>query len=768
MIGAHAGGLVPALDRAGIGLVAGVPCSFLAGPLLALDDHPRIRYVPAANEGAALSVAAGSWLAGTPSAVLAQNSGFGNLINPLTSLVMPYRIPVLIVVSMRGWPGSGTAEPQHEWMGRVVPSWLDTMDLAYRIATPAGPPLEDLLDELAPRLENRESAFLLVTKGAVEEPRAGGADAAGGAGLPTRRDLVEAVLSEISDEFVLATTGYLSRELYLRGDRDRNIYIQGAMGHVASVALGATLASPGEKYVVLDGDGAFLMHLGAICGIAHFAPSRFVHVVFDNGGYESTGGQPTGASAANLAALALAAGYHHVQEVDAATDLRRALRVALRWTGPGLLFVRGTQSQITGGRASNDLPVDYLAQRFRASFAPHAPAKGEVSLRVSDHYPDDWRRVADLPLFATWRWHEVMAGRIEGAPHWFWSGTPDARPGSAADSAVVVGFAGSIVGDPDAYVWGNPPALVTDPRSPLMTEATRTKVRQPAVSAAELLPCLSLTFPGYASFPVGGLAGDLAQVETTLREVAGWAAKQDLASVALPYAAGGSPLAEIAHRLGWEQIPITTESCLEIADGGFAGHISRLPGHRRRRLAAERQRLHSAGVTSRVATTVSDELLARLVELRCNQRRKYGVRFDRTAEAERLTRFISLLGDQIAVFLVESREDTRPRPDDDPRSVLTFSLFARDGQTWHGMYVGTDYSHPLSRNGYFEALFYAPLDAAQGFGVRRISYGHSAGEAKLLRGCTLTPVVCLMLGLTPGAVTAARIAAAAWRAEEAA
>lgn len=162
-----ASGLVSALDDIGVGLVAGVPCSYLAGPIRLLEEHPRIRYVSVVNEGSAVAVAAGAWLAGTSAAIIAQNSGFGNMINPLTSLVLPYRMGLLAIVSLRGWPTADPGEPQHLWMGRVIPSWLESIGISYRIATADGRQALELLDELRPVLAERRPAFLLVGKGTI-------------------------------------------------------------------------------------------------------------------------------------------------------------------------------------------------------------------------------------------------------------------------------------------------------------------------------------------------------------------------------------------------------------------------------------------------------------------------------------------------------------------------------------------------------------------------------------------------------------------------
>ncbi|MEV6328818.1 phosphonopyruvate decarboxylase [Streptomyces sp. NPDC051909] len=361
---------VAALERAGVSLVSGVPCSYFAGPIRLLQEHPGIRYVPAVNEGAALAVAAGARLAGEPSVVLAQNSGFGNLVNPLTSLVLPYRIPVLVLVSMRGWPVADPGEPQHHWMGQVVPEWLDSLDVPHWTLRSDGPGFETVLDKALQVLGSGSPAFVLVGKGALADvPGPAVAEAVPDRARPDRDDLVDAVLAELHDEHVLSTTGYLSRALYNRGDRARNFYMQGSMGHVSGIALGTALSRPKERFVVLDGDGAALMHLGTLATVGHHAPGNLVHIVFDNGAYESTGGQPTGSSAVRFDEVARGTGYRHVERVALVDRLRPAIRRALDAVGPALLVVDGRMGGSAGERASNAITVTEITTRFGLGLA---------------------------------------------------------------------------------------------------------------------------------------------------------------------------------------------------------------------------------------------------------------------------------------------------------------------------------------------------------------------------------------------------------------
>ncbi|MGE5829907.1 MAG: phosphonopyruvate decarboxylase [Micromonosporaceae bacterium] len=367
-------GMLDTLTAHGYGLVTGVPCSYFGGPLRLLDRGVGPRYVAAVNEGSAIAIAAGAELGGERPMVLAQNSGFGNMINPLTSLVLPYRIPMTVLLSMRGWPTADAGEPQHYWMGRVVPSWLDSLGIAHWMLTADGPALDELLRDARRVLDEGRPAFILVAKGAIANDAPADPAVPAGTAVPsaramTRDDVVSAVLAEASDAHLLSTTGYLSRSLFNLGDNDRNFYMQGSMGHVAGIALGAALARPQSRFVVLDGDGAVLMHMGSLATIGDLAPANLTHIVFDNGVYDSTGGQPTGRQRTDFASAALACGYRDAWRVDTIDALRPALRAALASVGPCALVVRGAPGGPTGGRASSNVGVAEIGDRFRTSLA---------------------------------------------------------------------------------------------------------------------------------------------------------------------------------------------------------------------------------------------------------------------------------------------------------------------------------------------------------------------------------------------------------------
>ncbi|MBA2673058.1 phosphonopyruvate decarboxylase, partial [Ramlibacter sp.] len=318
------------LQARGLGLYAGVPCSFLSTLIDEVIARPGLRYVAASSEGEALSIVSGGWLGGTPGVVLCQNSGLGNMVSPLTSLNAIFRIPALLLISHRGKPGEQD-EPQHELMGRRTTALLDAMEVPWTVLPKeqdaAGAVLETALATMA---ASHKPYALVVEKDsfAGEPARSIEADA-------TRPDKARMTRAEALAVFcdvvppgaaVIATTGKTGRELYTLLDRERNLYCVGSMGYANALAHGLALARPDCTAVVLDGDGAALMHLGNLATIGAEAPGNLVHLVLDNGQYDSTGGQRTAAASVDFCQAALALGYRSALRCATGAELAEAVR----------------------------------------------------------------------------------------------------------------------------------------------------------------------------------------------------------------------------------------------------------------------------------------------------------------------------------------------------------------------------------------------------------------------------------------------------------
>jgi phosphonopyruvate decarboxylase len=375
----EAGSFLDAAARIGIGFYTGVPCSFLTPLINRTASDRTLRYVGAASEGEAVAIAAGAWLAGRKTAVMCQNSGLGNAVNPLTSLNTPFRIPTLLIVTWRGQPGLRD-EPQHELMGRITQSLLDVIEVPHRRFPDELEALDAVMQEAHTTMARTGLPFaLVIEKGTLhdepldEAPRIPPApgqrlDLSGGGTRPTRVALLEAMLAAIPDEVpVIVTTGKTGRELFTLADREQHIYQVGSMGCASPMGLGVAMTT-GRRTIVLDGDGAALMKLGSLATIGAYQPAGLLHVILDNGVHDSTGGQATVSPFVDFAAVALACGYRYALVCDSAAGFAEAFRHALAADGPILLHARILPGSLEKLGRPTIAPHE-VAQRFRGFLA---------------------------------------------------------------------------------------------------------------------------------------------------------------------------------------------------------------------------------------------------------------------------------------------------------------------------------------------------------------------------------------------------------------
>jgi phosphonopyruvate decarboxylase len=333
----------------GVTFFAGVPDSLLKHlNTQIMADLPAGRHVIAANEGAAAGIAIGHYLrTGEPAAVYLQNSGFGNLVNPLLSLADPdvYGIPMLVIVGWRGQVGVKD-EPQHVKQGRVMAPLLDALDLPWAVL-PAEPAAAEqcVKDAVAIAVEQASPYLLMVEKGTFAEPTAEAPASAVSAALSREQALVALVEAVGGDPIIVSTTGMLSRELFEHRVRtgdpgERDFLTVGGMGHACSIALGVAMREPDREVWCFDGDGALLMHLGSLAVIAGHAPGNYFHVVFNNGVHDSVGGQPTAIDRVDVPAAARALGYRHAASVTDPAEIAAAVAALRAHGGPALLELR--------------------------------------------------------------------------------------------------------------------------------------------------------------------------------------------------------------------------------------------------------------------------------------------------------------------------------------------------------------------------------------------------------------------------------------------
>lgn len=339
---------VRTLQAEGVNFYAGVPDSLLKNICAYLTDHiPADRNLITANEGGAVAVAAGHYLAtGEVPLVYMQNSGIGNAVNPLLSLVdeKVYSIPMVLLIGWRGEPGVHD-EPQHVKQGAVTLPLLEAMDITTGILPETdGEAAWEIRAMVANARRESRPVALIVRKGTFGKYAL--QNKASNPYRLSREQAMKAVVERLpADAAVVSTTGKLSRELFeyreARGDgHGRDFLTVGSMGHASSIALGIAQARPERPVYCFDGDGAFIMHMGALTNIGRLAPRNFTHILFNNGAHESVGGQPTLGFDIDTLAIARASGYTHAVTAETEAEIAAALAAATAAGGPALIEIR--------------------------------------------------------------------------------------------------------------------------------------------------------------------------------------------------------------------------------------------------------------------------------------------------------------------------------------------------------------------------------------------------------------------------------------------
>lgn len=319
---------IEALREKGIDCFAGVPDSLLKNICAYITDHfDAAHNIIAANEGAAVGLAAGHYLAtGQPACVYMQNSGEGNIINPLASLTDQevYNIPVLLLIGWRGRPGVHD-EPQHVKQGKVTTGLLNVMGVNYEVLSKEEDKAAKQIDKAAKALANKEVFALVIEKDTFEDYKLQNVEV--NDLIMTREEAIQTVAAALGEkDCIVSTTGMISRELFeyraaMNQGHERDFLTVGSMGHASQIALGIAMAKTDRKVWCFDGDGAAIMHMGSMAIVANKAPKNYVHVVFNNGAHDSVGGQPTVGLKIDLPRVARAVGYPHTYSVGTKENL---------------------------------------------------------------------------------------------------------------------------------------------------------------------------------------------------------------------------------------------------------------------------------------------------------------------------------------------------------------------------------------------------------------------------------------------------------------
>ncbi len=292
-------------------------------------------HIIAANEGNAAALAAGYYLAtGKVPVVYLQNSGLGNIINPVASLLNErvYGIPCVFIIGWRGEPGVKD-EPQHIFQGQITEDLLKVAGIETFIVdkTTVKSVLDKKLEEFSIYLSQGKQVAFLVRKGVLEDI----VDTTKKiqTGNISREDAIRVIVEEAEDDPIVCTTGKASRELFeIREEKgqghERDFLTVGSMGHSSSIALGIALHKPEKRIWCIDGDGAALMHMGSMAVIGSMKPENYVHILLNNGAHESVGGMPTVASKIDFLKIAEACGYQHCVSCSDRNNLKKELQKA--------------------------------------------------------------------------------------------------------------------------------------------------------------------------------------------------------------------------------------------------------------------------------------------------------------------------------------------------------------------------------------------------------------------------------------------------------
>jgi phosphonopyruvate decarboxylase len=349
-----AASFVEHLRGLGYSQYAGVPCSFLKPFINYVIDDATLDYVGAASEGEAVGFTLGAHLGGRKTVTMCQNSGLGNMVNPLTSLNYPFRVPTLLITTWRGEPGAAD-EPQHEQMGRIMHQLLDAIEIPWLPFPAKESEIAGVMAKAEASMAERLRPFALVMSKDTVSPHKltrrvtpqfvktdlQNFNAAPASERLTRTAAIKLILETLQgNEAVIATTGMTGRELFTLADRPNQLYVVGGMGTASAIGFGIAHALPKQPVVVLDGDGAALMKLGSLATIGCYQPKNLLHIILDNESHDSTGGQQTSSPITRFAEIAAASNFRRAIAAERPDDIRQAVRELRAASGPSLLHVK--------------------------------------------------------------------------------------------------------------------------------------------------------------------------------------------------------------------------------------------------------------------------------------------------------------------------------------------------------------------------------------------------------------------------------------------
>ena len=338
------------LKYSGVEFFSGVPDSLLKDICAYITDNTSSEnHIISANEGNAISIAIGYHLATKKVPLIyLQNSGLGNIINPLLSLADPdvYSIPMILLIGWRGEPGLND-EPQHIKQGKVTTDLLNVMKVPYEVLSSetTSEEADQIVKKIVRKAGNLNTPYALLVKKRAFESYKLKLDKYYERDL-FREEAIAIIINGLNDDdIVVSTTGVASRELFEYREKksqshEKDFLTVGGMGHASQIALGISLFKKNRTVFCIDGDGALIMHMGSLAVNADNAGSNFKHIIINNSAHDSVGGQPTVGDKIDITGLALSAGYFWAKKASSKDKIINLIQEMKEIKGPALLEIQ--------------------------------------------------------------------------------------------------------------------------------------------------------------------------------------------------------------------------------------------------------------------------------------------------------------------------------------------------------------------------------------------------------------------------------------------
>lgn len=331
------------LKKNNINFYTGVPDSLLKEICNEFDKKNSSQHILASNEGSAVGIAIGYNLAKDKvPLVYLQNSGLGNIVNPVMSLSHKkvFKTPIFFLIGWRGEVRGSSQihdEPQHLSQGKATIDLLKLLNIKFKILD-ANSNFSKIIKELHNYAKDNNTAVaLLVRKNSfIKTKKEYFQNKSGHKNYLSRENVIK-IINENAPKKIpkISTTGMTSRELYEINVNEDNIestfMCVGGMGHSLAIATGIANFKKNKKIICVDGDGSLLMHSGIMSISAK--SKNLIHILLNNGVHDSVGGQRTPSENIEFYKLAREFGYHYAFKASSKKEIISKLKSSLNKNG---------------------------------------------------------------------------------------------------------------------------------------------------------------------------------------------------------------------------------------------------------------------------------------------------------------------------------------------------------------------------------------------------------------------------------------------------